>query len=72
MKEHHVATPPRPPNKHAASAGADSVSATLSAVTPSARWAISLSIILGSLTNAVMMGSVNVAVPTMMTYLQGM
>jgi len=36
----------------------------------SARWAISLSIILGSLTNSVMMGSVNVAVPTMMTTLR--
>ena len=36
----------------------------------SARWAISLSIILGSLTNSVMMGSVNVAVPTMMTHLR--
>src|SRR5262249_33001729 len=36
----------------------------------SARWAISLSIILGSLTNSVMMGSVNVAVPAMMTHLQ--
>lgn len=36
----------------------------------SARWAISLSIILGSLTNAVMMGSVNVAVPAMMTHLR--
>jgi hypothetical protein len=34
--------------------------------------AISLSTILGSLTNAVMMGSVNVAVPIMMTYLQWM
>ena len=36
----------------------------------SARWAISLSIILGSLTNSVMMGSVNVAVPAMMTHLR--
>jgi EmrB/QacA subfamily drug resistance transporter len=36
----------------------------------SGRWAISLSIILGSLTNSVMMGSVNVAVPAMMTHLQ--
>jgi DHA2 family multidrug resistance protein len=65
-----VAPPPRPPDKHAASSDAATVSATAQAVTPAARWAISLSIILGSLTNAVMMGSVNVAVPTMMTYLQ--
>jgi len=65
-----VVTPPQPPDKHAASAEAARVSATPKAITPSARWAISLSIILGSLTNAVMMGSVNVAVPTMMTYLQ--
>jgi len=36
----------------------------------SARWAISLSIILGSLANSVMTGSVNVAVPAMMAYLQ--
>ena len=64
-----MGTPPHPPDEHAASAGAASVSETPEAVTPSARWAISLSIILGSLTNAVMMGSVNVAVPTMMTYL---
>jgi EmrB/QacA subfamily drug resistance transporter len=40
------------------------------AVAPSARWAISLSIILGSLTHSVMMGSINIAVPTMMTSLQ--
>jgi EmrB/QacA subfamily drug resistance transporter len=39
-------------------------------VAPSARWAISLSIILGSLTHSVMMGSINIAVPTMMTSLQ--
>jgi EmrB/QacA subfamily drug resistance transporter len=65
-----VVTPPHPPDKHAASADAASVSETPRAATPSVRWAISLSIILGSLTNAVMMGSVNVAVPTMMTYLQ--
>jgi DHA2 family multidrug resistance protein len=65
-----VAASPHPPDKDAASAGATSVSATPEVVTPSARWAVSLSIILGSLTNAVMMGSVNVAVPTMMTYLQ--
>lgn len=39
-------------------------------VTPSARWAISLSIILGSLTHSVMMGSINIAVPTMMTSLR--
>ena len=70
MKEQYVATPPSPPDKHTASADAASVSATPKAITPSARWAISLSIILGSLTNAVMMGSVNVAVPTLMTYLQ--
>jgi EmrB/QacA subfamily drug resistance transporter len=70
MKEQHVATPPHPPDKHATSADAASVSETQKAVTPSVRWAISLSIILGSLTNAVMMGSVNVAVPAMMTYLQ--
>jgi hypothetical protein len=37
---------------------------------PSARWAISLSIILGSLTHSVMMGSINIAVPTMMTSLR--
>ena len=37
---------------------------------PSARWAISLSIILGSLTTSVQMGSVNVAVPAMMTSFQ--
>jgi EmrB/QacA subfamily drug resistance transporter len=36
---------------------------------PAARWAISLSIILGSLTNSIMMGSVNIAIPTMMTSL---
>jgi EmrB/QacA subfamily drug resistance transporter len=39
-------------------------------VTPSARWAISLSLILGCLTHSVMMGSVNIAVPTMMTSLR--
>jgi len=38
--------------------------------TPSAPWAISLSIILGSLTHSVMMGSINIAVPTMMTSLR--
>lgn len=37
---------------------------------PSAPWAISLSIILGSLTHSLMMGSINVAVPTMMTSLR--
>ena len=37
---------------------------------PSARWAISLSISLGSLTHSVMMGSINIAVPTMMTSLR--
>ena len=37
---------------------------------PSAPWAISLSIILGSLTHSVMMGSINIAVPTMMTSLR--
>ena len=35
-----------------------------------ALWGISLSIILGSLTNSIMMGSVNVALPTMMTSLR--
>jgi EmrB/QacA subfamily drug resistance transporter len=35
-----------------------------------ATWGVSLSIILGSLTNSIMMGSVNVAVPTMMTSLR--
>lgn len=35
-----------------------------------APWAISLAIILGSLTSSVMMGSVNVALPTMMTSLR--
>ena len=39
-------------------------------VTPSARWAISLSLILGCLTHSVMMGSINIAVPTMMTSLR--
>jgi EmrB/QacA subfamily drug resistance transporter len=39
-------------------------------VAPSARWAISLSIILGSLTHSVMMGSINIAVPSMMTSLR--
>lgn len=38
--------------------------------TPSAPWAISLSIILGCLTHSVMMGSINIAVPTMMTSLR--
>jgi DHA2 family multidrug resistance protein len=37
---------------------------------PAALWAISLAIILGSLTNSIMMGSVNVALPTMMTSLR--
>ncbi|MGE3537008.1 MAG: DHA2 family efflux MFS transporter permease subunit [Candidatus Tectimicrobiota bacterium] len=37
---------------------------------PSAPWAISLSIILGCLTHSVMMGSINIAVPTMMTSLR--
>jgi EmrB/QacA subfamily drug resistance transporter len=37
---------------------------------PSARWAISLSLILGCLTHSVMMGSINVAVPSMMTSLR--
>ena len=37
---------------------------------PSARWAISLSLILGCLTHSVMMGSINIAVPTMMTSLR--
>ena len=40
------------------------------AATPSARWAISLSLILGCVTHSVMMGSINVAVPTMMTSLR--
>jgi hypothetical protein len=39
-------------------------------VSPSARWAISLSLILGCLTHSVMMGSINIAVPTMMTSLR--
>src|SRR5438552_15905279 len=39
-------------------------------VAPSARWAISLSLILGCLTHSVMMGSINIAVPTMMTSLR--
>ncbi len=39
-------------------------------VPPSARWAISLSIILGCLTHSIMMGSINIAVPTMMTSLR--
>ena len=39
-------------------------------VSPSARWAISLSIILGSLTHSIMMGSINIALPTMMTSLR--
>ena len=37
---------------------------------PSARWAISLSLILGCLTHSVMMGSINIAVPSMMTSLR--
>ena len=40
------------------------------AATPSAPWAISLSLILGCVTHSVMMGSINVAVPTMMTSLR--
>jgi EmrB/QacA subfamily drug resistance transporter len=39
-------------------------------VSPSARWAISLSLILGCLTHSVMMGSINIAVPAMMTSLR--
>src|SRR5918992_3185217 len=39
-------------------------------VSPSARRAISLSIILGCLTHSIMMGSVNIALPTMMTSLR--
>jgi EmrB/QacA subfamily drug resistance transporter len=65
-----VASPPHPPDKSAAAAGAAGVVETSGVTRPTARWAISLSIILGSLTNAVMMGSVNVAVPTMMTHLR--
>src|SRR6266540_6019660 len=40
------------------------------AASPSASWAISLSLILGCLTHSVMMGSINIAVPTMMTSLR--
>ncbi len=65
-----MASPPRPPDEPAAASGAAGVVETPEVPRPPARWAISLSIILGSLTNAVMMGSVNVAVPTMMTHLR--
>ncbi len=65
-----MASLPHPPDKSAAAAGAAGVVETSGVTRPTARWAISLSIILGSLTNAVMMGSVNVAVPTMMTHLR--
>lgn len=44
--------------------------ATTAVPVPSAPWAISLSIILGCLTHSIMMGSVNIAVPAMMTSLR--
>lgn len=45
-------------------------SAAPKSAAPSARWAISLSLILGCVTHSVMMGSINIAVPTMMTSLR--
>lgn len=60
----------RPPGTTAALSVMASAALPLRTVTPSARWAISLSIILGSLTHSIMMGSINIAVPTMMTSLR--
>lgn len=45
-------------------------SASRDTASVSSRWAISLSVILGSLSTSIMMGSVNVAVPSMMTSLR--
>jgi DHA2 family multidrug resistance protein len=52
---------------------APSLAATLNDAPPSSSsvpWGISLAVILGSLTSSVMMGSVNIALPTMMTHLR--
>ena len=62
-------TPRRPATQTTAALGARAPEPQAAAL-PSARWAISLSIILGSLTHSVMMGSINIAVPTMMTSLR--
>jgi EmrB/QacA subfamily drug resistance transporter len=52
----------------AAVAPSDKAAASVAAA--GSRWGINLSIILGSLTSSVMMGSVNVSLPTMMTSLR--
>jgi len=65
-----VARVPRTPVAQSLTAPGGRTPKTAGQVAPSARWAISLSIILGSLTHSIMMGSVNIALPTMMTSLR--
>ncbi len=66
----HVEHALPPSVQHTTAASEAQSLGTPRAAGPSARWAISLSIILGSLTHSVMMGSINIAVPTMMTSLR--
>lgn len=65
-----MARVPRIPATQSIAAPGEHAPETSGPVSPSARWAISLSIILGCLTHSVMMGSVNIALPTMMTSLR--
>ena len=65
-----MARAPRTPTRQATTAPGAPTSGAPGRVTPSAPWAISLSLILGCLTHSVMMGSINIAVPTMMTSLR--
>src|ERR671914_1603992 len=65
-----VARVPRLPGTRSTTAPGGRTPEVSGPVSPSARRAISLSIILGCLTHSIMMGSVNIALPTMMTSLR--
>lgn len=65
-----MASPAPTPGGNADLTAAEPVSEATSEATSHTKWGISLAVILGSLTTSVMFGSVNVALPTMMTSLQ--